>query len=77
MFERIRNDNFVYQASDNELISLREDLSIVHLSNHLYISLLYYITFSLCGQVLKQLAVIGVARNFGNINEQPYLVFIP
>lgn len=28
MFERIRNDNFAYQASCNELISLREDLGI-------------------------------------------------
>lgn len=47
MFERIRNDNFVYMASGNKLISLRKDLSIYLFPYATYedIGLGYYVTY--------------------------------
>lgn len=47
MFERIRNDNFVYQVSDNELISLRKDLGIYLFpyATNKDIGIGYYVTY--------------------------------
>lgn len=47
MFERIRNDDFVYMASGNELISLREDLSIYLFPYNEYedIGIGYYVAY--------------------------------
>ena len=47
MFERIRNDNFVYQVSGSELISLREDLGIYLFPYDTYedIGIGYYVTY--------------------------------
>lgn len=47
MFERIRNDNFVYQASGNELISLRKDLGIYLFpyATNKDIGIGYYVTY--------------------------------
>ncbi len=47
MFERIRNDNFVYQPLDNELISLREDLSVYLFPDAVYedVGIGYYATY--------------------------------